>query len=90
MRWILIDIAIALVALAVMAVLVLGLWRRVTSLGREVSRAGELVGRATEDLARVQDAAPHGGARPNELHTAYAPAPVRTGRTTRRSRSAAR
>ena len=78
MRWILIDVAIALLALAVLAVLVLGLWRRVKSLGREVSRAGELVGKATDDLAKVQDASPHGGAQPNELHTAYAPAEVPT------------
>lgn len=76
MRWILIDVAIALLALAVLAVLVLGLWRRVTSLGREVSRAGELVGRATDELAKVQGASPHGGAEPNALHTASTPAPA--------------
>lgn len=92
MRWILIDVAIALLALAVLVVLGLGLWRQVKSLGRAVGRAGELVGRATDELARVQDAGPSAGAQPNELHTAYAPAeipPVVT-RTPGRHRSAAR
>jgi hypothetical protein len=91
-RWILIDVAIALLALAVLVVLGLALWRQVTSLGRAVGRAGELVGRATDELARVQDAAPSGDAEPNKLHTAYAPAEIRpvVPRTPGRHRSAAR
>ena len=66
MTWILIDLAIALAALAVLAVLVLGLWRRVKALSRTVSAAGETMARATEALDAAQSAGPpaSGGERP--------------------------
>ena len=60
MKWILIDLAIALLALAVLAVLVLGLWRRVKALGSTVARAGEAVAQASEALAVAQGDGPLG------------------------------
>ena len=54
---ILIDVAIAVTALAVLAVLVLGLWRKVKALSAAVSVAGETVGQATDRLAAAQAAA---------------------------------
>ena len=57
MRWVLLDLLIALLALVGLGFVVLGLWRRVKDLAREVGRAGESVGRATDELARAQDAA---------------------------------
>ena len=59
--WILIDLAIALAALAVLAVLVLGLWRKVKALSSAVTVAGETVGQATDRLADAQSAGPLGG-----------------------------
>jgi hypothetical protein len=56
-RWVLLDLLIALTALVGLGFVVLGLWRRVKELSREVGRAGESVGRATDALARAQDAA---------------------------------
>jgi hypothetical protein len=58
--WILLDLAIALAALAVLAVLVLGLWRKVKALSSTVTTAGEAVGRATDALAAAQAAGPLG------------------------------
>ena len=60
MTWVLLDVAIALAALAVLAVLVLGLWRKVKALSAAVAVAGETVGEATERLAAVQSAGPRG------------------------------
>ena len=54
MRWILVDVVLALLALGLLVVVGLSLWRRVTALGREVSRAGELVASATAQLDQVQ------------------------------------
>ena len=59
--WILLDVAIALAALAVLAVLVLGLWRKVKALSATVAVAGEAVGSATDRLAAAQATGPHGG-----------------------------
>ena len=59
--WILVDVAIALAALAVLAVLVLGLWRKVKALSSAVAVAGETVGQATDRLAAAQSAGPLGG-----------------------------
>ena len=53
MRWVLLDIALVLGALAVLGLLLLRLWRRVVSLGREVSRASEAIARATDELAAL-------------------------------------
>jgi uncharacterized protein YoxC len=58
--WILLDVAIALAALAVLAVLVLGLWRKVKALASTVALAGETVGRATDRLAAAQSTGPRG------------------------------
>jgi hypothetical protein len=62
-RWILLDVAIALAALTVLAVLVLGLWRKVKALAATVTVAGEAVGAATDRLAEAQAAGP--SARPS-------------------------
>jgi len=59
-RWILIDVVLALLALAVLAVLLLGVWRKVKALSRTVSSASETVGRATEALAVAQSSGPVG------------------------------
>ena len=64
MRWILLDVAIALAALAVLAVLVLGLWRKVQALSATVAVAGETVGQATDRLAAAQAAGPLGAPDP--------------------------
>jgi hypothetical protein len=66
-RWVLLDLAIALAALAVLAALVFGLWRKVKALATAVTVAGETVGPATDRLAAAQSAGPLGapdGARP--------------------------
>ena len=60
MTWILLDVAIALAALAVLAVLVLGLWRKVKALSAAVAVAGESVGQATDRLAAAQATSPLG------------------------------
>ena len=59
--WILLDVVVALAALAVLAVLVLGLWRKVEALSAAVAVAGETVGQATDRLAAAQAAGPRGG-----------------------------
>jgi hypothetical protein len=68
--WLLVDVVLALLALAVLGFSALSLWRAVKGLGREVSRAGTEVGDATDALARAQAEAPapavatHAGPRP--------------------------
>jgi hypothetical protein len=81
--WVLVDVLLVLASLAGLAMVVLGLWHKVTALGREVSRAGEAIGRATDELAQLQAAMP--GATPEGPSTA-AVAPVRTGRGNGRRR----
>jgi len=56
--WLLLDVAIGLIALAGLTFVALGLWRQVKDLGREVARAGEAIGRATDDLAELQAKTP--------------------------------
>ena len=58
MLWLLLDVAIGLIALAGLTFVALGLWRQVKDLGREVARAGEAIGRATDDLAELQAKTP--------------------------------
>ena len=58
MLWVLIDILLGVAALVGLALVVLGLWRKVKELGRELGRAGEAIGRATEELAELQAALP--------------------------------
>ena len=62
MRWILVDVVLALVALGLLVVVGLSLWRRVKALRREVSRAGELVAQATTRLEQVQSGISRSGA----------------------------
>jgi len=57
-RWILVDVVLALLSVGLLALVGLSLWRRVKRLGREVSRAGELVAQATAQLEQAQSAAP--------------------------------
>lgn len=76
MTWILLDLAIALVALAVLAVLLLGLWKRVKSLSRTVSAASERLATATEALEAAQSAAPADTGVVGVPRTSAAPAPV--------------
>ena len=68
MRWILIDVVLVLLALAVLAVLLLGLWRKVKALSRTVDAASERIGQATDGLAAAQGAGPLGApaARPTD------------------------
>ena len=75
MRWILLDVVLALGALAVLALLSLRLWRKVKSLSRTVSRAGETVATATEALALVQGDGPLGqqSARPDAIGRSPSP-----------------
>jgi len=63
-RWILIDVAIAVAALTVLAVLVLGLWRKVKALSATVTRAGETLGQASDRLADAQAGGPLTGTQP--------------------------
>ena len=56
MPWLLIDLLLGVLALAGLALVVLGLWRKVKALSREVSRAGEAIGSATDSLAQLQAA----------------------------------
>ena len=67
--WILIDVAIAVAALAVLAVLVLGLWRKVKALSAAVTVAGESVGQATDRLAAAQSDGPLGEPQAAHRHT---------------------
>ena len=61
MRWILLDLAVALGALAVLALLVLRLWRSVQALSAAVRTAGDRIGSATDALAAAQLDGPLGG-----------------------------
>lgn len=54
MRWLVIDVLLVLAAFAALALVLLGVWRKVKALGREVARAGEAIATATDELARVQ------------------------------------
>ena len=58
MLWVVVDILLVLAAFAGLAMVLLGLWRKVKDLGREVARAGEAIAAATDDLARVQAETP--------------------------------
>ncbi len=64
MRWILLDLAIALAALAVLSVLVLRLWRSVKALSAVVTAAGDTLAQASDTLAAAQSSGAHGDASP--------------------------
>ncbi len=54
MRWILLDVVLAVLALGLLALVGLRLWRQVRALGHAVGAAGEQVGLITDQLAAVQ------------------------------------
>ncbi|MDT7571783.1 MAG: hypothetical protein QOE05_1957 [Actinomycetota bacterium] len=58
MLWLVVDLLLGLIALVGLALVLLGLWRKVKELGREVGRAGEAIGRATDALADLQAGSP--------------------------------
>ncbi len=58
MRWLVVDVALILAALAGLTLLATALWRRAAALGREMSRVSARIGQAA---AGQQDA--HGAAR---------------------------
>ena len=58
MLWVALDILLVLAAFTGLAMVLLGLWRKVKDLGREVARAGEAIAAATDELARVQAETP--------------------------------
>ncbi len=71
MPWILLDVVLAVIALVVLLLVGLSLWRAVKGLGREVTAAGTAIGAKTDELARLQSAASSGGG-----HTAVRPDPL--------------
>lgn len=50
MLWLVLDLAIILAALAGLAVLAIGLWRRAAALGREMSRVSARIGQVAVEL----------------------------------------
>jgi hypothetical protein len=52
--WVLLDVALCLMALVVLGALALRLWRQVKALGREVSASADRVSRATGALDAAQ------------------------------------
>lgn len=60
MRWLLLDLAIVVVGLVVIAVPLFGLYRRVRALSRRMSAAGATVGTATQALTAAQATGPLG------------------------------
>ena len=68
MPFVLLDVAIALLALVVLALVGLLLWRRVKALSRQVGAAGAQVGAATALLADLQAARPAQTVHPRSLH----------------------
>jgi hypothetical protein len=56
--WVLVDVALVLVALVVLLMVVLSVWRAVKGLSREVTAAGTTIGAKTDELARLQSEAP--------------------------------
>jgi type II secretory pathway pseudopilin PulG len=62
--WILLDLAIVLGAMGVLAALVLGLWRRVKALTAAVTAAGTSITTATDALEAAQAAGPLGSTSP--------------------------
>lgn len=67
MPFVLLDVAIALLALVVLALVGLLLWRRVQALSRQVGAAGAQVGAATALLADLQAARPAPTVHPRSL-----------------------
>jgi len=59
-RWILIDLALALLAIAGLGLLLLRLWRKVKELSTTVARASDTIGQATDALVVAQAQGPLG------------------------------
>ena len=83
MRWVLVDVVLALLAVALLAVVALGLWRRVKALGRAVGVATAQLETVTAQLDTLSardrpfaQTAPAG-------HLGQAPQPPRGVRSTR-------
>ena len=55
MRWILLDVAVALLAVGLLGLAGLSLWRRVKALGKAVGIAGEQIAQVTAQLDGLQD-----------------------------------
>lgn len=53
MLWIVIDVALAVIGLAVLAGLTFRLWRQVRAFGRDVSAAGSRIADASDQLSSV-------------------------------------
>lgn len=58
MRWILLDVGIALLAITFLLLVLLRLWRSVKAFSRTVGDAGSAVTAASDKLAAAQGAAP--------------------------------
>lgn len=54
-RWILLDVVVALLAVGLLGVAGLSLWRRVKTLGEAVGIAGEQIAQVTAQLDGLQD-----------------------------------
>ena len=65
----LLDVTVCVVALAVLVVITLGLWRRVKALSATVGQAEELIGQATEKLASLQSSHERGRTTPEGQHS---------------------
>lgn len=67
MRYVVVDVVIAVLALVVLASVGLLLWRQVKALSRLVGSAGQQVGAATSLLADLQAARPVPAVQPRSL-----------------------
>ena len=54
-RWILLDVVVALLAVGLLGLAGLSLWRRVKALGKAVGIAGEQIAQVTAQLDGLQD-----------------------------------
>ena len=71
MRWILLDVALALLALVLLALVARGVWRRTKALSRELSRAGDLVAGASAALQAPPGSAAGPGSRPPDVQPTH-------------------
>jgi hypothetical protein len=56
--WVLLDVAIGLIAVLGLVMVLLSLWRRVKAFTRAAGEAGDTVGKASDALAAAQAAQP--------------------------------
>lgn len=69
MRWVVVDVVVALLALGVLVLAGLGLWHRVTALGRAAATAGERLEQVAAQLEQVGAPPPDAG-RPGDVRSA--------------------